>query len=103
MPLENLIRFPALGDWGGTEYASYYVPLQEWNAQLMDDLCAEDSCDFVVSVGDNFYETGVKNIGLLHSNSINSFEPKAFDGYKTRESDRAIVREWSIVNHQLYY
>ena len=39
MPLENLIRFPALGDWGGTEYASYYVPLQEWNAQLMDDLC----------------------------------------------------------------
>lgn len=39
MPLENLIRFPAIGDWGGTEYASYYVPLQEWNAQLMDDLC----------------------------------------------------------------
>ena len=68
MPLENLIRFPALGDWGGTEYASYYVPLQEWNAQLMDDLCAEDSCDFVVSVGDNFYETGVKNIGLLNQN-----------------------------------
>ena len=33
MPLENLIRFPAIGDWGGTEYASYYVPLQEWNAQ----------------------------------------------------------------------
>ena len=67
MPLDNLIRFPALGDWGGTEYASYYVPLQEWNAQLMDDLCAEDSCDFVVSLGDNFYETGVKNIGLLNS------------------------------------
>jgi len=89
MPLENLIRFPALGDWGGTEYASYYVPLQEWNAQLMDDLCAEDSCDFVVSVGDNFYETGVKNIGLLHPNSINSFGPKA---YKTRESGSAIVR-----------
>ena len=102
MPLENLIRFPALGDWGGTEYASYYVPLQEWNAQLMDDLCAEDSCDFVVSVGDNFYETGVKNIGLLHPNSIDSFEPKALV-IKTRESDRAIVREWSIVNHQLYY
>ena len=93
MPLENLIRFPALGDWGGTEYASYYVPLQEWNAQLMDDLCAEDSCDFVVSVGDNFYETGVKNIGLLHPNSINSFRPKALvDSYKTRESGSAIVR-----------
>ena len=89
MPLENLIRFPALGDWGGTEYASYYVPLQEWNAQLMDDLCAEDSCDFVVSVGDNFYETGVKNIGLLHPISINSFGPKA---YETRESGSAIVR-----------
>ena len=73
MPLENLIRFPALGDWGGTEYASYYVPLQEWNAQLMDDLCAEDSCDFVVSVGDNFYETGVKNIGLLNQNSCLDF------------------------------
>ena len=102
MPLENLIRFPALGDWGGTEYASYYVPLQEWNAQLMDDLCAEDSCDFVVSVGDNFYETGVKNIGLLHSNSINSVGSKALV-IKTRESDRAIVREWYIVNHQLYY
>ena len=46
MPLENLIRFPALGDWGGTEYASYYVPLQEWNAQLMDDLCVGLLTDF---------------------------------------------------------
>jgi len=28
----------------------------------MDNLCADDSCDFVVSLGDNFYDRGVKNI-----------------------------------------
>ena len=43
MPLQDMIRFPAMGDWGGTEYLNYYVPTQEWNAGLMDDLCANDS------------------------------------------------------------
>ena len=62
MPLQDMIRFPAMGDWGGTEYLNYYVPTQEWNAGLMDDLCANDTCDMLVSLGDNFYETGVKNI-----------------------------------------
>ena len=62
MPLNDMIRFPAMGDWGGTEYLNYYVPTQEWNAGLMDDLCANDKCDMLVSLGDNFYETGVKNI-----------------------------------------
>ena len=62
MPSEGIIRFPAMGDWGGTEYLNYYVPTQEWNAGLMDDLCANNTCDMLVSLGDNFYETGVKNI-----------------------------------------
>ena len=62
MPLQDMIRFPAMGDWGGTGYLNYYVPTQEWNAGLMDDLCANDTCDMLVSLGDNFYETGVKNI-----------------------------------------
>ena len=46
MPLENLIRFPAIGDWGGFECALgligecvYYNPLQEFCAKRMDDLC----------------------------------------------------------------
>ena len=42
---ENIIRFPAIGDWGGTEYLNYYVPTQEWNAGLMDDLCASNACN----------------------------------------------------------
>ena len=57
---EAIIRFPAIGDWGGTEYLNYYVPTQEWNAELMDDLCENNTCDMLISLGDNFYETGVK-------------------------------------------
>ena len=74
MPLENIMRIPLFADWGGLEClfgivpdvdCVYYSPSQEFCAQLMDNLCADDSCDFVVSVGDNFYERGVKSIGML--------------------------------------
>ena len=57
---DAIIRFPAMGDWGGIERLTYYYPTQEWNAELMDDLCANNTCDMLVSLGDNFYEHGVK-------------------------------------------
>ena len=40
---EIAIRFPAMGDWGGIEDLNQYSPTMEWNAQLMDDLCANNA------------------------------------------------------------
>lgn len=55
------IRFPAMGDWGGIEhFGNGYFPTQDWNADLMDDLCVNNTCDMLVSLGDNFYYHGVK-------------------------------------------
>ena len=57
---EAIIRFPAMGDWGGIEKLNGYIPTQDWNAELMDDLCANSTCDMLISLGDNFYYHGVK-------------------------------------------
>ena len=68
------IRFPAMGDWGGIERLNGYFPTQDWNAELMNDLCANNACDMLVSLGDNFYYHGVKTgfpiISLKHLDEI---------------------------------
>mmetsp|Transcript_26168 Transcript_26168/g.42889 ORF Transcript_26168/g.42889 Transcript_26168/m.42889 type:complete len:371 (+) Transcript_26168:182-1294(+) len=49
--------FAAVGDWG--RKGDFH---QSDVANLMGLKCAERLCDFIVSVGDNFYDNGVKNV-----------------------------------------
>ena len=37
-------------------------PAQEPVAESMDDFCQNSTCDFFVSLGDNFYQDGVHDI-----------------------------------------
>ncbi|MDX2471742.1 MAG: metallophosphoesterase, partial [SAR324 cluster bacterium] len=49
------IRFLVLGDWGSGSKSQKAV------ARAMIKKCQAEDCEFVVSVGDNFYPIGIKN------------------------------------------
>ncbi|MGB0652532.1 MAG: metallophosphoesterase [Thermoplasmatota archaeon] len=51
----NVTRFIAVGDTGTGKEAQYAV------AAAMEQVCAERGCDFILSLGDNIYESGVKD------------------------------------------
>ena len=77
---KNNVRFPAIGDWGGSDYIIFpdgNTFTQEYGAasmgkakkrrglfqcEILDRLCGEKECDFLLSLGDNFYTEGVKDI-----------------------------------------
>jgi tartrate-resistant acid phosphatase type 5 len=74
----NYVRFPAIGDWGGSDYIIFpdgNTFAQEFGAasmgsrfyqlrffDILDRLCGEKECDFLLSLGDNFYTEGVTDI-----------------------------------------
>lgn len=56
LPLESSLCFLAIGDWGESN------PQQKAVARQMALQAREKRCKFVVSTGDNFYDTGVKSV-----------------------------------------
>jgi len=50
-----------LGDWGGLPVWPYYSPAQVLVATAMGSIARNESTDFVLALGDNFYLVGVKN------------------------------------------
>ena len=53
---DSVVRFIALGDAGEGNIAQYAV------ADAMEVVCADLGCDFVLYLGDNFYDTGVSGV-----------------------------------------
>ena len=58
---DEAINFLALGDWGGAPLIDT-LPDQVKNAAGMGRVAREINADFVVTLGDNFYLTGVENV-----------------------------------------
>lgn len=58
---QKSLRFLVIGDWG-----RYGTPQQKKVAQAMADAANEKPCDFIISVGDNFYNAGVTSIDDPH-------------------------------------
>ena len=52
-----VVRFAAFGDWGVNNLNQRAV------AQALKDKCDAEGCDFVLLLGDNFYNYGVSSIG----------------------------------------
>ena len=51
------VRFIATGDFGEGNHGQYRV------AKAMKKVCDERGCDFVLGLGDNFYDIGVSGVG----------------------------------------
>ncbi|XP_068438138.1 tartrate-resistant acid phosphatase type 5b [Clinocottus analis] len=60
--LEQDLRFVALADWGGISYPPYYTAHEEAVAAEVDRLAQTGGVDFILSLGDHFYFSGVKNV-----------------------------------------
>ncbi|XP_069368970.1 tartrate-resistant acid phosphatase type 5b isoform X2 [Paralichthys olivaceus] len=65
-PLQTLeqaaLHFAVLADWGGLPVPPYYTPHEEAVAAEVDSLAQTEGVDFVLSLGDHFYYSGVKNL-----------------------------------------
>lgn len=59
---ENTLKFLVVGDWGGVDTSPYYTPGQLNVARQMGKKAEEVGAEFTVSVGDNFYSNGVKDV-----------------------------------------
>ena len=53
------VSFIALGDWGSPLYRGQQVSGQKAVAEAMGKWCDSRPCDFIISLGDNFYPSGV--------------------------------------------
>ncbi|XP_068565724.1 tartrate-resistant acid phosphatase type 5b [Cebidichthys violaceus] len=56
------LRFVGLADWGGVPFPPYYTPHEEAVAAEVDRLAQTGGMDFILSLGDHFYFSGVKNV-----------------------------------------
>lgn len=56
------LRFAVLADWGGVPFPPYYTSHEEAVAAEVDRLARTGGLDFVLSLGDHFYFSGVKNV-----------------------------------------
>ena len=65
-PSTGVVRFIAMGDGGEGNDSQYAV------ADVVEQVCAERGCEFVLYLGDNFYDTGVDS--NMDSQFIDKFE-----------------------------
>ncbi|CAH1782025.1 unnamed protein product [Owenia fusiformis] len=59
---DNVLSFLVLGDWGGVPYSPFYSSYQKAVASAMGVTASMIEAEFVLSLGDNFYEDGVKSV-----------------------------------------
>ena len=55
------LEFLVMSDWGGQAVAPYYTYAQKATATTMGKIALEHNAQFVLSLGDNFYNRGVKS------------------------------------------
>jgi len=59
---DESLNFVMIGDWGGQPGSPYYTPAQKELAGRMGTKASEINSQFTIALGDNFYDTGVKDV-----------------------------------------
>ena len=55
------LNFVVLGDWGGQPTSPYTTAAEQEVAKQMGETAAAIRSNFTMALGDNFYDTGVKD------------------------------------------
>lgn len=58
----DIVTFLLVGDWGGNDLPPYTTPAEMETASSMGKTAERLSSSFQISLGDNFYHRGVKNV-----------------------------------------
>ena len=56
------LNFMVVGDWGGQDDYPYYTDPEQDVAKQMGDIAASMGAQFTLSMGDNFYDSGVTDV-----------------------------------------
>ncbi|KAM4038257.1 tartrate-resistant acid phosphatase type 5 isoform 1-T1 [Anomaloglossus baeobatrachus] len=75
------LRFAVIGDWGGLPLPPYTTEQELLVADELANTASKWGADFILSVGDNFYYDGVKNVTDIRFKA--TFE-NVFDGESLR-------------------
>ncbi|XP_077326456.1 tartrate-resistant acid phosphatase type 5 isoform X2 [Lithobates pipiens] len=59
---KSSLRFAVIGDWGGLPLPPYHTKQETYVAAELGKTVANWGADFILSVGDNFYYEGVKDV-----------------------------------------
>ena len=59
---DQTLNFLVLGDWGGQPDPPYTTEAETSIAAVMGSVAARENSQFTLALGDNFYDTGVKNV-----------------------------------------
>lgn len=62
MDMDASVNFLVVGDWGGQDDHPYYTDPEKDVAEQMGQVAAAMGAQFTLSMGDNFYDNGVKDI-----------------------------------------
>lgn len=60
--MDTSVNFMVVGDWGGQDDHPYYTDPEQDVAKQMGQVAAAMGAQFTLSMGDNFYENGVKDV-----------------------------------------
>ena len=59
---DQTLNFLVLGDWGGQPDPPYTTEAETSIAAVMGNVAASENSQFTLALGDNFYNTGVKDV-----------------------------------------